>query len=892
MDHERRKRIEDLFEAALDRQTAQRGPFLEEACTDDPGLLAEVRAMLAAHELAEHLFDEVAEPIGRRIGPYGIIREIGRGGMGTVYLAERADGQYRRRVAIKLIATSNVEDPLHQRFLAERQILAGLDHPKIARLLDGGVTEDGRPYLVLDHVDGLPITTYCDRQRLGVDERLHLFMDVCAAVQHAHQNLVIHRDIKPSNILVTPAGEVRLLDFGIAKLLNPALSGANAPVTRFELRAMTPEYASPEQVRGDSITTATDIYSLGVLLYELLTGSPPYRLGTHSPAEILQAVCERDPERPSTRVTRVDTVLGQAGVHEEITPERRSTDRNTSVERLQRRLQGDLDSIVLMAMRKEPGRRYPSADLLRQDLQRYQEGLPVLAHRGSRRYRLGKFVRRHRPQVVTTGLVFLALLIGTGVVSREATIASRERDRAEQERLKAQRVADFLESLFAAGDPYALSPERLDTLRVRDLLRGRLGSLTDELGDQPIVQAQLLDVVGRVHRNLGLYEEAKMLLRQAVDARRRSLDARHPDLARSLANLASLLIATGEFEEAQRLLEEARVIEVETLGASHPQLAVVLNLLGAVRRELGFYREAEAFHRQAIDMLRVTAGERDPRLAEFLAELVTTLEWEGEFEAAQSYAQESVALHRRLFGDSHPATAQAMREAGLILQRLGNYAAAETNFRSAYEIARRTHGDEHPQIADLVGRLASVRYWQRDYEVSDSLHLQAIAMLHRFHGPVHVDIAYALNNRASTLRELKRFAAADSAHLAALDIARRLLGEEHAAFWILIANHASTYVSKGECGVAESLLRESSAGMKRTIPTPGVRLALNQALLGECLFRSRRFEEAESLLLASYSALAESRQGERFTHRVADQLASLYQAWGRPEKAVAFRRPD
>lgn len=369
MDAHRWHRLQALFLEVRSAPAGDRERLLAERCGDDDELIAELRTLLAADaaggvldalvpRLVESLSDVLAETIPAQIGAYRVLHEIGRGGMGVVYLAERADGQYEQHVAIKLIAPTDTHDPLQQRVLAERQILAGLSHPNIARLLDAGITDNGRPYLVLEYVDGVPVTTYCDRHRLGVAERLRLFLDICAAVHHAHARLVIHRDIKPSNILVSADGRVHLLDFGIAKLLEHPSDAAPAPVTRTGLRAMTLEYASPEQVRGDPLTTASDIYSLGVLLYELLCGLPPYELPTRSPLELAEAVCRQDPERPSVRAARA--VTGARAEHDPsaATPEHRAAARSTQVHRLSGQLRGDLDSIVLMAMRKEPVLRY------------------------------------------------------------------------------------------------------------------------------------------------------------------------------------------------------------------------------------------------------------------------------------------------------------------------------------------------------------------------------------------------------------------------------------------------------------------------------------------------------------------------------------------------------
>src|SRR5688572_29394275 len=468
--------------------------------------------------------------------------------MGVVYHAERDDGQFQQRVAIKLIGATNANDPLHQRFRAERQILAGLVHPHIARLLDGGITEDGRPYLVMEYVDGVPITTYCDREHLDVPARLRLFMDVCAAVQHAHQNLVIHRDLKPSNILVSSDGRVHLLDFGIAKLINPMFAVSQMPVTRVDLRAMTPEYASPEQVRGDSLTTASDIYALGVLLYGLLSGHRPYQLATSSPAEIATAVCEQDPQRPSVRAG------GQ----------------------LTRQLAGDLDSIVMMAMRKEPGRRYASADMMRQDIERNLTGMPVMAHRGNRRYRIEKFLRRHRVETAAAAIVTAALLTGLTVAVSQSNRASRERDRAAQALAESEGVTNFLMQLFGTADNADASPVQLTAL---ELLR-RGADRANELSDQPVIQARLLDVVGQMSLQLGNYDDAQRWLEQAVAIRRNTLGPQSLDLASSLIHLAQVHRVRVEWDRSQALIEEALRIRQAVLPPNHADIADAYYELG------------------------------------------------------------------------------------------------------------------------------------------------------------------------------------------------------------------------------------------------------------------------------------------------------------------------
>jgi len=422
MTPERWQRVKELFQTALEGEASQRAAFLDDSCAGDPALRRQVEALIASHEQEPSFLEapafEVGAPtleedeaelmIGQRIGPYELVREIGHGGMGAVYLAVRADDEYQKQVAIKLVKRGMDTDAILRRFRNERQILANLDHPHIAKLLDGGTTSDGLPYFVMDYVEGLPIDGYYDTNELPTLERLKLFRTVCSAIHYAHQNHVVHRDLKPSNILVTAEGVPKLLDFGIAKLLNPELPSQTVDSTA-ALRFMTPEYASPEQVREETLTPASDVYSLGVLLYELLTGHRPYRLGSRTPPEVARIICEEEPEKPSTVISRVEEVPGPDGTLR-LTPESVSQTREGHPEKLRRRLSGDLDNIVLMALRKEPNRRYASVEQFSEDVRRHLEGLPVIARKDTLSYRATKFIKRNKASVIMTALFAMVLI--------------------------------------------------------------------------------------------------------------------------------------------------------------------------------------------------------------------------------------------------------------------------------------------------------------------------------------------------------------------------------------------------------------------------------------------------------------------------------------------------
>jgi len=562
---ERWDRIKDVFDAALQHEHASRAAYLTRACVGDDDLLNEVQSLLAAYEDAGTFFEhplmgparsvgEHADPMTNRlIGPYRILRRAGQGGMADVYLAVRADKLYQRFVAIKVVKTGLDSEEVLRRFRHERQTLAVLDHPNIVKLLDAGTTEEGLPYLVMDFVQGQALDEYCESRALSVAERLELFRAICAAVHYAHQNLVVHRDLKPRNVLVTAEGVPKLLDFGIAKLLRPEYSSETIGLTRSELRPMTPEYASPEQVKGEPITTASDIYSLGVLLYRLLTGHPPYRVRSHSALDYEHAICETDPEPPSTR---------------EDTPEK-----------VRRKLEGDLDNIVLMAMRKEPQRRYASAEQLAEDIRRHLAGLPVLACKDTVRYRTAKFVQRHKAGALTAALVAVMVVTGLAAIIWQARVAEVQRARAERRFDDVRQLARFV--LFDLDDAL-----RSGVTPARRVLIGQVLPYLDRLAQEardPSLEIDLIegylkigDVQGNLYApNLGDAKGAERSYRKALQIAEgvNRIDPQSPQARRALARanqkLGELLSVSGDPGEALKLLRKALDL-FEALRAAAP----------------------------------------------------------------------------------------------------------------------------------------------------------------------------------------------------------------------------------------------------------------------------------------------------------------------------------
>ena len=748
---ERWPEVKSLLEQALEVPPEERAAlFLRLAA--EPALVAEVQELLGLEDQAGGFIDEPLFSFqqsapeleaGRRLGPWRLLRPLGKGGMGTVYLAERADGAFDLTVAVKLLSTGLDTEELIARFEAERHILARLIHPNIARLLDGGTGEDGRPYLVMEHVEGEPIDVHCDRRRLSTRARLELFRSVCSAVQLAHQNLVVHRDLKPANILVTSDGTVKLLDFGIAKLLAPQQDvGSHIAPTLGQWGAapLTPRYASPEQVRSEPITTASDVYSLGVVLYELLTGHRPYRLDTLSPTEIERVVCGAVPLRPSTVVRRSEELATADGGRLLLTPDAVAGVRESDPARLSRRLAGDLDTILLTALRKEPDRRFASAEQLSEDIRLYLAGLPIRSRPDSFRYRAGKFVVRNTVGVTVAAAVLALLLAFTGAMTwQRAEIAARSREVA-RERDRAKATRQFLLDLIDQADPRKAKGQEIT---VRQVLDQRAGTLSDETSLDPATRADLLDALGVAYRSLGQFEKAGPLLREALSLRRRVLGDEHVQVAESLHNLASLERELEHPAEAERLMRQAFAIQRRAFPQGHRDLARGLNnfasLLGEKADAAGkaggpLLVEAEAFAREGLAMKLRLFGEKNAEVAFSLNTLAVILVREGKLAEAEPLLQRSIALRRTLDGPLSPGLAKATLNLAVLLDKEGRLVEAEALHRESLAMRRKLYPEGHQELVGSLESLSDLRARRGDKGEAAALLLEAQEMAKRLAG--------------------------------------------------------------------------------------------------------------------------------------------------------------
>jgi serine/threonine-protein kinase len=696
----------------------------------------------------------------KHVGPYEVVRELGRGGMGAVYLARRADQQYEKLVAIKVVQAGQETDEMLRRFRQERQILAGLDHPNIAKLLDGGTTTEGLPYFVMDYVEGLPIDQYCERHASAVNERLQLFQTVCVAVSHAHRSLIVHRDIKPANILVTAEGVPKLMDFGIAKLLPSAPMGEAAPTgTAF---AFTPAYASPEQVRGERVTTSTDVYSLGVVLYELLTGRSPYRVKTHASVEVLRAICEQEPEKPSTGITR------RAADHPE-PPTARDKDR--------RRLRGDLDSIVLKALRKEPLQRYVSVDALSEDIQRHLDRRPVAARRGTTTYRAGKFVRRHWIGASAAALVLVAIVTGAGLATYGMIRARRAEAAAVREAAKATAINEFLQQTLFSAQPHLGQGQEM---KVVDALAAAVPRIEASFREQPEVRAAVQHTIGRSYADLGLRAEAETLLQKALATRRQVLGPDHPDIAENLHSLGALAYLKGDFATAESLFRESLELRRKVLGPRATPVADSLSDLALVLQEgKADYAAAQPLLEEALAIKRARLGERHADVAQSLNNLGMLHYRKKEYDKAEPLLRQALALYRELRGNDNADVASGLNNLGLLARSKGEHQASIPLFREAVEIDRKVYGPAHAEVGGTLNNLAISLQKAGHLEEAEARLRESLEIYRQVYPADHFQIATTRSILGGVLTDLKRYPEAERLLASSYDQIQRRFGPDH-----------------------------------------------------------------------------------------------------------------
>ena len=898
MNTERWQKVKTLLDAALDQPSGARVAFLEKTCTDNT-LRAEVRSLLDArdggndtffergafnHELfsSEAPSDETDETNddasllqqGTRIGAYRLTGVLGRGGMGTVYRAVRADGAFDQQVAVKLLRPEMASDEGLRRFRDERQILASLHHPGIAHILDGGVLcEDGpcaeRPYLVMELVDGTPIDQYCDEQRLPVEKRVALLRQVAQAVQHAHRKLVVHRDLKPSNVLITPEGRVKLVDFGIAKLLEQGPAPSEDPLAEAEQRWITPEYAAPEQIARAPITTATDVYQLGLLAHQLLAGHRPFAAPGRLPHEVARRVLREEVPAPSSMLRH----RPEAAPSFQTLSDRRST----KPRQLQHALRGDLDHIVMKAMRKEPEHRYASAEAFDEDLRRYQNDLPVEARPATWRYRTSRFLQRHRLGIAATVLL---VLMGAGYA---ASMVSQVRETARQHD-KAEALATFMTDLFEMSDPSEAASE---AITARDLLDRGARRAQSGLHRQPTTQAAFLNVTGDVYRRLGLYDEAQPLLKQALSVRQRIHGTRHPDVAESLHALGRLRYEQGRYNAAALLYRQALKMRGELLGRRHPDAATTLRALGWVHQQTDRHAAADSLFRRALSIRRSALGPDHPDVAESMSDRAASLRIRGRYQEAERRYRQALRRYRQAFGQTHLSVAEGLHNMAVVMQNQGRYGEAASYAQKALQRYRALFGEQHPDVATSLSNLAYVQQKVGRYDNAERNYRRALAMRERLLGDDHPHVANSLNNLAALLQDRGRYQKAEPLAERALQIYRNAYGDEHGTVAQALTTLAWLRRNRGDLEGAEPLFREAVKVRQTLHGGTHPRVAKAQSYLAGLLQARGTLEEAEALFHRALRTLDASVSRQHpYRAIVLTGLGDVLTQQGRNEAAV------
>jgi len=917
----------EIVDAALALDPAARAAYVRYACGSDRRLLDEADQLLAAvTAVTASIAVGVCEPpSGSLIGPYKLMRQLGEGGMGVVYHALQTH-PLRRDVALKVIKPGMDSRQVIARFESERQALALMDHPHIARVFDAGTTPEGRPYFVMELVDGVPITRYCDVKRLTIKERIELFIPVCQAIQHAHQKGIIHRDIKPSNLLVTErAGEpvAKVIDFGLAKALGYQLSEATL-LTNVGTVVGTLEYMSPEQAEltRQDIDTRSDVYSLGAVLYELLTGATPLSAAveTDGYVDTLQRIREEEPAHPSAR-------LRASAISATIAAERRC-----EVARLRKLLHGELDWIVMKALEKDRARRYETVNGLARDLERYLSGDPVEAGPPSTTYRLMKFAGRHRVGLAMAAAVTVLLVAGVVVSTWMAVRANR----AEAE---ARAINDFLRNdvLAKAGASRQAQPDiKPDPdLKVRTALDRAASGIHGKFADQPLVEASIRQTIGDTYRDLGLYSEAQAQLERALELQRRTLGDQHPDTLASMSRLAFAYERQNAYAKAEALYAQALEIRRRTLGENHADTLASMNGLGSTYERQGKYDQAEALLVKALAIQERILGKDHALTLGTLNDLLAVYYSQGKFAQVEPLAIQLLESRRRVLGEDHPDTLTSMQNLAGVYHAERKYAEAEPLYLRMIEASRRVLGEEHASTLMAETNLAELYWAEGKSTESQTLFVKALDVTRRTLGPEHRRTIYAakglarlyadqgqlaqaeslfaaniassshglgvehpftldsMGGLADVYRRQGKFAQSQSEYAKVLDARRRVQGVEHPDTLSTLMYLGHVKLLEGGYADAVATLREALAGYERARPDDWERYQC-ESLLGASLAGQKLFADAESLLLSGYNGMLQREPTMSMPDRenvteAAGRIVTLYQAWGKQEKAAEWR---
>lgn len=880
------RELQSIFQQAVALPQEDRKEFLDRVCDSNLDLRNEIEALLIADQSQESVDSPLkldmanldSKLVGSVIDDWKIIRQIGVGGMGTVFLAHRHTTDFQQSAALKLVKKGMDSEAVVQRFQQERKILASLNHKNIAKLLDGGMTQDGRPYFVMEHVDGLPITQYCDQHRLNISQRLNLFRAVCSAVHHAHKNLIVHRDLKPSNIIVTGSGDLKLLDFGIAKLLDDS---ENQQFTRTGMQLHTPAYASPEQLINDPITTASDIYALGILFYELLTGRRPFEI-KRSEQEFRELVLTGQPVKPSDAVTEIVSITNKTQTAETI-----SQCRSTRVQGLKRTLAGDLDTICMMAMHREADRRYTSASEFASDIQRHLDGLPVSARPDSRVYRLNKFIKRNKASVSIASLAVLSIILITIFYTSQLKL---QRDIAIKERQKSDEVVRFVTGLFEYSKP---SRRLGKDISAKDLLDEGANRIQFELVEQPLVQQTLKQVLGEVYYKLGQEQKALDLLTDALAKQRELLGENHLDVATTKLVLALVHQDRGNYDFAAELLSQALQTKKKLLGELHFDVAEVLSVFAYMEQMRGGYPQAETYFKKGLDISEQLSNGDNVYLAKLTKQLGGFYRYLDRNSEAEPLLRKALAMQVRIYqGGPHPDINSTKRELAALLRSTGEYQESKRLYLEVIESRTKILGPDHPELGNTWNSYSLLLTRMDDYEGALAANIRFIEILKRAYSEATPSLAAAYFNQASMLRDLDRYSEAIK-HYRLASETQDLVGlpEKHVHRAFPIAGIASVYVDQKNYAEATQLYRKVLALRRESLSDDHKTVIDAKNSLGGALTGLKRYKEAEELLLESYQQSLKTRGSkDGRTQRAMRKLIELYKASGQSNQVEEFSK--
>jgi len=877
MDEKRWQKIESVFSDALSLENEAQESFLRKECENDDALYREVKALLAEDEnvhsflenfpiRAENFNDNYS---GQSIGPYSIEEKIATGGMGTVYRASRNDGVYENQVAIKIIHSGLRTPTFLQRFQRERQILAELNHSHIAHLLDGGVGEDGAPYFVMEYVDGMPLTTYAKQRKLSISQRLALFLQVCDAVHFAHMHLVIHRDLKPGNILVTEDGQVKLLDFGVAKIFDSEQeTPAFSTLTHTGVAPFTPEYAAPEQIAQQNISTATDVYALGVILYELLCDRRPFTFKDKNLLDIQKTIENKVPEKPSTKcVTRVN-----AFPHDK--------------KQLVRLLKGDLDAICLKALKKESNLRYGSAELLKIDIERHLAGLPIQAFDDHFSYHFSKFISRNRGMVtLATGFLLAVILLITFYTYE----LRQETARAQQEAKKAEEVAEFLKTLFDAASPeYVVDKEPNAT----DLLRAGTQNVETDLIDQPAVQAEMFTILGDVYRRMARYEEAEKLENKSLERNLTTFGEQSEAVALNYQTLGKLMLELGRYEQAETHLLKAKNLLPFVINNVENFESDVLTLQADLAYQYREMEKADSLYARAYQIIESVDPEVSPAKAAIMNARASIARRLGDYEQSERLYQSALTIRKALFGDEHADVAHTLNHLGRLYDFMGEYSKAEAYAREGLALREKIFGFNHQESAASMSNLANILLHQDKLPEAEKYFRGTLKAFMSVVGEEHPYTAATISNLANVLYEQKQWVEAENLFRQAMNLHEKLVPEgnpRHTHIWIPLG---TLLVERNQLEEGAMLLEKSYNLLQKKQGANHPSTAKAMAALGFAHFKKNEMEIAEQNLLTAFKILQPLEGEKKATHKIYTWLKLLYEKQGRPEalQALNYRK--